>query len=243
MQWPFAKRAEATVAPEEFLAVGERRLRMHLVRNLRARRYVLRLKADGAVRVTVPRAGTLDEARQFAARQVAWIERQLALQQTRPTRAKEWLAGMEIWFRGQQVKIELAEGGVVEFGGERIQVAGATAGLDLRGSIEWHLRRLAAVELPPRVMEFAALHQLQVRRVSVRDQRSRWGSCSRRGTISLNWRLVQTPVFVRDYIILHELMHMRQMNHSDRFWGEVAKVCPDYAAAELWLKRHARLIR
>ena len=73
--------------------------------------------------------------------------------------------------------------------------------------------------------------------MSVRNQRSRWGSCSVNGTISLNWRLVQTPEFVRDYIIYHELMHLREMNHSARFWARVEEVCPPWREAEHWLKR------
>jgi hypothetical protein len=77
----------------------------------------------------------------------------------------------------------------------------------------------------------------------VRSQKSRWGSCSRRGTISLNWRLIQTPAFVSDYICLHELMHLRQMNHSPRFWREMERVCPDYRMAERWLKEHSGLLR
>ena len=74
--------------------------------------------------------------------------------------------------------------------------------------------------------------------MTVRNQRSRWGSCSRRGTISLNWRLVQTPDLVRDYIIHHELMHLREMNHSARFWARVEEVCPGWREAERWLKRN-----
>lgn len=92
-------------------------------------------------------------------------------------------------------------------------------------------------------MELAAMHGMNVSRVTVRNQKSRWGSCSRRGTISLNWRLVQTPEFVRDYIILHELAHRRQMNHSEKFWHEVERLFPDYLQAERWLKKHANLLR
>ena len=84
---------------------------------------------------------------------------------------------------------------------------------------------------------------MAVGRVSVRNQRSRWGSCARTGTISLNWRLIQTPDSVRDYIVLHELMHVRQMNHSARFWREVAAVCPAYEEAERWIKLHSALLR
>jgi hypothetical protein len=59
----------------------------------------------------------------------------------------------------------------------------------------------------------------------------------------LNWKLIQAPPFVRDYIILHELMHLRQMNHSARFWSEVENVCPDYKTAEKWLKQHSSLLK
>jgi len=77
----------------------------------------------------------------------------------------------------------------------------------------------------------------------VRSQKSRWGSCSRRGTISLNWRLIQTPDFVRDYIILHELAHLREMNHSPRFWRAVIEFCPGYRDAERWLRAHSDILR
>jgi predicted metal-dependent hydrolase len=113
----------------------------------------------------------------------------------------------------------------------------------LRPAIENHLRQLAARELPARLLELAARHGLSVNRITVRAQKSRWGSCSRRGTISLNWRLIQTPAFVSDYICLHELMHLRQMNHSPRFWREVEAVCPEYRTAERWLKEHPGLLR
>ena len=116
----------------------------------------------------------------------------------------------------------------------------AQAGFDLRGPVEEHLRAVAASELPPRVAEFAARHGSPLRRVTVRSQRSRWGSCSRRGTVSLNWRLVQTPFDVRDYIIVHELMHFREMNHSPRFWAHVAAAFPAFKTAELWLRRNGR---
>ena len=82
-----------------------------------------------------------------------------------------------------------------------------------------------------------------MRRITVRNQRSRWGSCSVKGTISLNWRLIQTPPFVQDYIILHELMHLREMNHSRRYWRCVEQVCPNYRNAEAWLKQNKNLLR
>jgi predicted metal-dependent hydrolase len=215
-----------------------------LVRNRRARRYVLRLRPDGAARVTIPRGGSATDARRFAERNKEWLERQLQRMAARPSRPKEWWIGTEILFRGEPVKLEAGvngESGMIRFGSEVVKATNPAA--DLRPTIERHLWRLAANELPPKVLEYAALHQLPVRRITVRNQRSRWGSCSRRGTISLNWRLIQTPAFVRDYLVVHEIMHLKEMNHSSRFWREVERACPDYEAAEQWLKRHSSLLR
>jgi predicted metal-dependent hydrolase len=97
-------------------------------------------------------------------------------------------------------------------------------------------RRRARIELPPRLLQLAALHGIEVRRVSIRNQRSRWGSCSRHGSITLNWRLVLVPDFVREYVMVHELMHRRELNHSLRFWRLVSAVCPRLVEARRWLR-------
>jgi predicted metal-dependent hydrolase len=104
------------------------------------------------------------------------------------------------------------------------------------------LRREAEQVLAARTRELAAQHRLAPSRITVRRQRSRWGSCSRRGTISLNWRLLHAPDFARDYVILHELMHLRELNHSPRFWALVEAACPRRREAETWLKKHATLL-
>ena len=228
---------------DEWLDVAGKRVPLLLVHNARARRYVLRLRPDGSARVTVPRGGSAAEARRFAGRNLSWLEAQLRRPPAERPIPQEWRPGSEVLFRGELVRLEVEPNGcsAIRLGAEKF--AAPNLDSDLRPIIERHLRRLAEQELPLRVMEFAAVHQLAVRRVTVRSQRTRWGSCSRRGTISLNWRLIQTPVFVRDYIILHELMHLREMNHSARFWGQVETVCPDYLQAERWLKQHPALLR
>jgi predicted metal-dependent hydrolase len=227
----------------ELLVITGRKVPLIFVRNLRARRYVLRLRPDSSARVTVPRGGSIAAARQFAERHAPWIEQQLVRLSAQPRRPKEWRIGTKILFRGERVRLEAVEGNVrqVRFDTEVLAVEDPVA--DLRLCIEKHLWKQASNELPPSVLAHAAVQGLKVSRVTVRNQRSRWGSCSRRRTISLNWRLIQAPLFVCDYIILHELMHLRQMNHSVRFWDEVERVCPDYRTAERWLKQHSTLLR
>ena len=103
-----------------------------------------------------------------------------------------------------------------------------------------HLRARAATELPPRLIELASEHDIALGRISIRNQRTRWGACSSRGSITLNWRLILVPDFVRDYVMIHELMHRRELNHSRRFWKHVAAACPRYDEARKWLLTDGR---
>jgi predicted metal-dependent hydrolase len=169
------------------------------VRHPRARRYVVTVRDDGVVRVTLPRWGSIRQAHAFAIEQHAWIEKQ-----------RERLQ------REQAARPSVHEA-------EKSQA-----------------RAKARRELPPRLLELAAGLGLTVSRVSVRNQKWRWGSCSRRGHICLNWRLVETPEWVRDYVMIHELMHLRRMDHSRKYWKLVADACPDYQAARRWLRENGR---
>ena len=167
---------------------------VYYVRHRRARRYLLRIDADGSVRVTIPLGGSRRGADAFAAHNLHWIERHRATLTQRPLASEEWRP----------------------------------------------LRARAARELPARLLELAAAHGVEVTRVSVRNQRSRWGSCGRDGHISVNWRLVRMPASVRDYVLVHELMHLRRLDHSPEYWELVKAACPDFEAARRWLRTHGR---
>ena len=226
---------------EDWLRIGGKHVKLRLIRNRRARRYVLRLRRDGSARVTIPRGGTKVEAKRFAEKNVGWLEKQLLRLAARPQGPPAWHVGTEILFRGERVKLQPHPAGdacMICLATETVRVKELSA--DLRPEVERFLFSLAARELPNRAFELAALHKISVERVTVRNQRSRWGSCSRRGTISINWRLLQVPRFVSDYIILHELAHLRHMNHSARFWNTVASLCPECAQAEKWIKERGR---
>lgn len=170
------------------------------VRRRGARHYILRVRADGAVRVTVPWLGSRAEATKFLVSRREWVAR--------------------------EVHRRLA----------------ARAAVRLSAEAEAALRRQAARELPRRLLELARLHGFTPKAVSVRNQRTRWGSCSPSGRISLNWRLVQAPPAVCDYVLLHELAHLRHLNHSARFWREVTRLCPDHAEARRWLRTSKLLV-
>lgn len=211
------------------------------VRHRLARRYILRVTRTGIARVTIPRWGSIAEARRFAQEHVKWIEQQIAKLSARYKDEVGRAASKTVMFRGQSWPVNVVRDGeryFVVFGSESVAVTGPDT--DVQKVIETHLRELAEDELPRRIAELAQSVGLHVRKVIVRNQKTRWGSCSRKGTISLNWRLVQAPIWVRDYLLWHELMHLREMNHSKRFWSLVASVCPDYKAAEQWIRQHSR---
>lgn len=215
---------------------------VEFVRMRRARRYILRVRPDGTVRVTVPRGGSRAEAARFLDNHAPWIEREKARLRATSV-APHWSDGLTMLLRGERVTLQLIElnGRRVARYGDRVLNIPSDA-VDLRPWIEADLRVLARAELEPRLSELAAAHQLTVAAVSIRNQKSRWGSCSRNGRIALNFRLVQLPRHVSDYVLVHELMHLKQQNHSRRFWRLLELACPDFREAERWLKTQGRTL-
>jgi predicted metal-dependent hydrolase len=212
-------------------------------RSHRARNYRLTLRRDGVAVATIPARGTEREAHRFVEQHREWLERARERQRRRPRGAEVWTVGTRVLWRGELTEIRIAVAGgkpQVCLAADLFRVPALVG--DLRPTLEAHFARRAKIELPARAWELAALTGMDVRHVTVRNQRSRWGSCSANGTISLNWRLVQTPDAVRDYIVYHELMHLREMNHSSRFWARVEEVCPGWREAERWLKRNGSLV-
>ena len=212
------------------------------VRHRRARRYIIRVLPGGVVRVTVPRWGAKRDAWAFVHSSRAWIARQ------RERQALGAAARQPSWDLGTSVLVDGRDATVTIDGDRRVQIRCEgeaevrldASGRDVRRTVEAWLRARAARVLPARLNALAATHGIEVPRISIRNQRSRWGACSPSGTITLNWRLVQVPSFVCDYVLLHELMHRRELNHSPRFWRLVAACCPRHAEARLWLRKEGK---
>lgn len=104
-------------------------------------------------------------------------------------------------------------------------------------------REEARAVINARVAHWAALLGLQYKKVYIKDQRSLWASCSTRGNLNFSWRLAAAPAEALDYVVIHELCHLREMNHSKRFWAHVAAACPDYRARRRWLRDNSALLR
>jgi predicted metal-dependent hydrolase len=199
---------------------------------------MLSLGRDGVAVATIPRRGSQGEAERFVEMHRDWLMRARERQRRRPRAADVWTVGTPVLWRGNLLAIRPVPGPrpSVCLGSDVFRVPALEG--DLRPALQGRFIRLAKAELPARAWELAAQTRMNLTRVSVRDQRSRWGSCTAAGVVSLNWRLIMAPEAVRDYIILHELMHLREMNHSPRFWACVEEVFPGWRAAEAWIKRN-----
>jgi predicted metal-dependent hydrolase len=239
LRLPFAP-AEAQPRGDLAIGSGAARFVLHFVRVRRARRYIMRFRPDGALRITIPRGGSRAEAVRFAERHLAWAVRQRARLRERNVDDAPWKHGTAILLDGvpQPIEIERQADGVSIRLGPISTVAGADG--DVRKPLQTAMRAAAQRTLPGELLEIAAAHGLTVRRVTIRDQRSRWGSCSRTGAIALNYRLIQMPPGVRRYILVHELAHLVHPNHSRRFWRFVESLDPAYRESERWLKASGR---
>jgi predicted metal-dependent hydrolase len=209
-------------------------------RHRQARRYTLRIQAaTREVILTIPPRGTLKEARDFAQKHGGWIAARLG----RLPAAAPFADGLVLPLRGAPHRIVHRRGlrGTVwteiNGDGERLLcVAGEVPHMGRR--VGDFLRREAKRDLEAASRRFAAALGLAIRRVVVRDQSSRWGSCSTSGVLSFSWRLILAPNDVLDYLAAHEVAHLVEMNHSARFWNVVQRLCPDHERAKTWLDVH-----
>jgi predicted metal-dependent hydrolase len=216
---------------------------IHLVRVRRhrqARRYTLRIHAaTREVILTMPPRGSIREAKEFAQKHGGWIAARLR----RLPQAAPFANGTILPLRGVEHRIVHRPGmrgtvwGETGADGEALLcVAGEMPHINRR--IGDFLRREALHDLDAASRLAAEKLGVTVKRISVRDQSSRWGSCSTTGVLSYSWRLILAPPFVLNYLAVHEVAHLIEMNHSPRFWRLVNGICADVGCAKAWLDIH-----
>jgi predicted metal-dependent hydrolase len=235
-----AKRPAEREAGEIIIDFDGASHRIRVQRHGRARRYTLRVHAAAReVVVTIPPRGTLREARLFAQKHGAWIATRL----NRLPQPAPFAPGLTIPLRGEMHRIEHRprERGTVwvelgDDGSRAICIAGDTPHLARR--LADFLKREARRELEVASRRAAEQLGVRIKRVSIRDQHSRWGSCSTTGVLSFSWRLIMAPPYVLDYLAAHEVAHLVEMNHSRAFWRVVARIYPNVAPAKAWLDAH-----
>lgn len=214
----------------ELVSGRERRpVDVEVLRRRNARRIVLKLRVDRVVSVTAPPSVSLEDVFRFVRSNAEWVLTRLSRLVSQPF--ADWLArhgvvrALEQEYAVDIERVEVVGDSCVEFRGERLRICGSDGNLDAL-AVE-AVRQFASVTFAESVRQYAFALRLPVERVAIRDQRSRWGSCSRRKTISLNWRAVLLPAALQRYLVLHEFAHLIEMNHSADFWTVLEAWDPD----------------
>jgi predicted metal-dependent hydrolase len=219
---------------------GDRSFRVSVRRRAQARRFTLRVSnASGEVVLTLPERADIKAARQFAEAHGGWIATRLS---KRPGDVA-FEHGAVAPLRGVPHRIvhwssvRGATRASVDAAGEPIIAVSGEAGHVARRVTDF-LKKEALKDLKAAVDRHTATLGIPARRIACRDTASRWGSCSSKGHLSFSWRLIMAPPLVLDYLAAHEVAHLKEMNHSHRFWALTHKLCPATEEAEAWLKRH-----
>jgi predicted metal-dependent hydrolase len=219
---------------------GDRSFKVAVRRRASARRFTLRVStASGDVVLTLPERADLKAARLFAEAHGGWIAARLA---KRPD-GVAFAAGAMVPLRGVPHRIVhwstvrgMTKAAEDRDGHPIIAVSGDSAHVGRR--VTDFLKREALKDLTVSVDHHTRTLGIPARKIAVRDTASRWGSCSAKGHLSFSWRLILAPPLVLDYLAAHEVAHLKEMNHSHRFWALTHRLCPRTEEAEAWLKRH-----
>jgi predicted metal-dependent hydrolase len=229
----------AEVPPDpQFIFVDNRQVSVSFRSNIRAKRMVLRLSRDSTgVTVTLPKRVSRTQALAFVEKSIPWISRQLE----RHTPSTVLGHGSIIPLRGipHEVQSTNTRRGLITIDpvANVISVPGDAAHLGRRLQ-DW-LKKLAKAELLEASTRYSKAMGVDFKRISVRDQKSRWGSCSASGDLSYSWRLILAPSHILDYVAAHEVAHRQHMNHGPKFWRLVLQHCPRAAEAKRWFEAHS----
>jgi predicted metal-dependent hydrolase len=186
-------------------------------------------------------ASLIDEA---VREKSGWIRKKMDEIKQRPQAVvRHYEEGEIFWFLGRSYPLHIVDdAGTAIERTDRLLVS-RTLLPDIRTAIHrWYVEE-AKKEIHARCMYFSMMTGYSPESVRITDARQRWGSCTHRGGLNFSWRLIQAPLEIVDYVIVHELVHLRQMDHSPKFWAKVEALMPDYARRRKWLRENERLLR
>lgn len=221
----------------ELIEIGEPPIPLKIKRSARARRYSLRISnKDGAISLTMPKYAALAEAVNFARAQEGWMRKHLA-KQLKPL---PLVFGRSVLFDGEYRRIEQGTGRAVLFKDGIIYVPGSPD--KLTAKLRAYFKTMARERMVAASVHYADILERPIGRVTLRDTRSRWGSCTSEGNLMYSWRLIMAPREVQAYVAAHEVCHLIEMNHSEAYWALVAGIFPDYKAKRAWLKNNGNVL-
>jgi len=212
---------------------------------IRSRRHTvaIQIRPDGQVLVRAPLRAPEKLIREFVESKASWIRRKQAeALEHAPVTGKHFREGERFLFLGREHALTVVEKQRAALKFEGQFMLSQTAIPRAAKAFETWYKAQALKVLSERVKFYVAKHGFQAERIRITSARTRWGSCNSKGTLSFTWRLVMAPLEVVDYVVLHELVHLKVKNHSKTFWSSVAALMPDYKRHVNWLKKNGRLL-
>ena len=215
-----------------------------LKRSHRARCVRLEVRERAGLTVVVPRSYKLQQLDDLLKRKASWILGKTAqyVQNTPLFAPRELKSGDSIPYLGEELQVAVCQqtehADHIERQQNTLVICRASEQDRLNSLLERWYRTQAARLIEQKVRRLTARLGLSYARLTIRGQRTRWGSCSCKGNLSFNWRLIMAPEPVVDYVIIHEVVHLKEMNHTRRFWGLVAEQCPSWREHRKWLNDH-----
>ncbi len=216
----------------ESLSIGTPPITVELRRNARAKRMTLRVSAvDGVVRLSLPKRGSLKAAKRFLSEQESWLREHTGKTPDRVAIRE----GLTISLHGESFLLQ-------SHSKSRVTLAPDTLFLPQNRPMGQSLERFVKTRAKNVITKLAEADSAALgkpfNKISLRDPRSRWGSCNTDGNLMFSWRLMLAPPEVLRYVVAHEVAHLREMNHSKAFWAEVAGLMPEYTPPRRWLQQN-----
>ena len=218
-----------------------------VIRSKRRKKSIALTIRDGEVRVMAPATAPLRTIKAFVAQKSAWVRNNLQQQrEAEPVIARQFVSGERFNYLGEPYQLQIIRGSkpLVNVVDDQLQVqlrSPATADKTHRLLERWY-RQQAQLVLEKKTRHYAKIVKAEPTLVRVKSYRARWGSCSSRGEINYNWKLIIAPHSVIDYVVIHELCHLHHHNHSPRFWQTVAQIVPKHRRYREWLKQNGRFL-
>lgn len=211
-----------------------------IIRSPRRKKTLSLRVSNGQVKVNAPATTPLSVIRAFVEQKRGWIAHALTLMNQSQPAQTAWYEWPWAWLgEPLQIAFYAAKGWRIHLNDGTLVVTGPGQALTdpvvQHAVTEW-FRTNAAELIGSRVAYWSNIIGTHARAVRIREQKTRWGSCSGRGNLNFNWRLIMAPLWVLDYVVVHELCHLLELNHSPRFWNLVASAYPGYLEAKQWLK-------
>lgn len=226
-----------------------------LKRSDRARHFRMQIGQDRQLTIVVPKRAMRFQIRRFVSEHQSWIKKQVERLKTEKDLCPphEYKEGEVFFYFGEKIYLSIEPHKLkrpkVKVAGDQLQVflfksVSKSEGVkQVKSAVEGFYKKKAEEAIHDRLQFFNEHYGFKYNRVSLRNQKSRWGSCSRLKNLNFNWRLIMAPIEVIDYVVVHELCHLKQMNHSPKFWKLAEETIPNYKEVRKWLRKNEYLLR